>query len=124
VETVACNLCGSSRQTAVYEMPDERYFPDEYFTVVACNLCGLGFVNPRPTILEIQKHYPAEYFQGPGTDSFRRYLKRRFTIEARFLNGLEASSGSRKLLDVGCANGDFPRFLIARGWDVEGVEVS
>jgi cyclopropane fatty-acyl-phospholipid synthase-like methyltransferase len=27
-------------------------------------------------------------------------------------------------LDVGCANGDFPRFMAARGWEVEGVEVS
>jgi len=28
------------------------------------------------------------------------------------------------LLDVGCAEGDFPRFMKARGWIVEGVEVS
>jgi 2-polyprenyl-3-methyl-5-hydroxy-6-metoxy-1,4-benzoquinol methylase len=124
VETVVCNLCGSNRQTPVYEMPDARYFPDEYFTVAACDQCGLGFVNPRPTIAEIQKYYPADYYQWGGTDSFNRYLKRRFTRQARFLERLETSGGPRKLLDVGCANGEFPRFMMARGWEVEGVEVS
>ena len=124
MEKVVCNLCGSNRQTTIYEMPDARYFPDEYFTVVACDQCGLGFVNPRPTLAEIHKYYPAEYYQWGGTDSFRRYLARRFTTQAGFLKGLEARSGPRKLLDVGCANGEFPRFMMARGWDVEGVEVS
>jgi len=42
-------------------MPDRLFFRDEYFTVVECDQCGLGFVNPRPTISEIQKYYPAEY---------------------------------------------------------------
>jgi 2-polyprenyl-3-methyl-5-hydroxy-6-metoxy-1,4-benzoquinol methylase len=28
------------------------------------------------------------------------------------------------LLDVGCANGDFPRYMAAQGWRVEGVETS
>ncbi|MGB2640343.1 MAG: class I SAM-dependent methyltransferase [Candidatus Acidiferrum sp.] len=37
---------------------------------------------------------------------------------------METPGRPRKLLDVGCATGDFPRFMIARGWDVEGVEVS
>jgi len=124
LETVACNLCGSERQTAVYAMPDRRYFREEFFTVVECDRCGLGFVNPRPTIAEMQKYYPAEYYQNPPTTNHDRYLTRRFTAQARFLEELEGGSGRRKLLDVGCANGDFPRFMAARGWEVEGVENS
>jgi len=58
LEAVACNLCGSERQTAVYAMPDRRYFREEFFTVTECDECGLGFVNPRPTIAEMQKYYP------------------------------------------------------------------
>jgi SAM-dependent methyltransferase len=124
LETVACNLCGSERQTPVYEMPDRRFFPDEFFTVVECDNCGLGFVNPRPTIAEIQKYYPPEYYQTPPTSSHDRYVTRRFTQEASYLRELEARNGRKKLLDVGCANGDFPRFMAARGWEVEGVEIS
>lgn len=124
METVACNLCGSERHTAVYKMPDRLFYREEFFTVVECDDCGLGFVNPRPTIAEIQKHYPSEYYQGPPAESHERYLKRRFTAEASYLKALENGKDRRKLLDVGCANGDFPRFMAARGWDVEGVEIS
>jgi SAM-dependent methyltransferase len=124
LETVGCNLCGSHRCTPVYEMPDARFFPQDVFQVVECNDCGLGFVNPRPTIQEISKYYPPEYFRSPVTHSFERYLTRRFTLEARYLDGIENGSTPRTLLDVGCANGEFARFMAARGWRVEGVEVS
>ena len=124
METVACNLCGSQRCSPVYEMPDARFFPDEYFTIVECDECGLGFVNPRPDRKEIQKYYPREYYENEESEGFEPYLQRRFRQEARYLKEIEDRPGLRKLLDVGCCNGEFPRFMAARGWGVEGVEVS
>jgi SAM-dependent methyltransferase len=124
LETVACNLCGSERHAFAYEMPDRRFFPNEFFKVVECQECGLGFVNPRPTIQEIAKYYPPEYYKSPGTESFDRYLRKRFSREARYLDGIRNGAATRTLLDVGCANGEFPRFMAVRGWQVEGVEVS
>jgi SAM-dependent methyltransferase len=118
------HLCGSELYTPVYAMPDREFFRNEFFTVVQCDRCGLGFLNPRPTAAEIQKYYPADYYQGPPEASHSRYLKRRFTREARYLKELEQGRASRKLLVVGCANGEFPRFMAARGWQVEGVEIS
>src|SRR4029077_10102920 len=103
-------------------MPDRKFFRNEFFTVVECDQCGLGFLNPRPTSAEIQKYYPAQYYGNPPTSSHSRYLQRRFTHEASSLQSLENGKQRRKLLDVGCANGDFPRFMAARGWEVEGVE--
>jgi len=124
LETVACNLCGSAEHSVVYEMPDARFFREEFFKIVECKRCGLGFVNPRPTTAEIQKYYPAMYYQGPPTESHELYLNRRFSAEASCLKPLENGEGRRRLLDVGCANGNFPRFMAARGWEVEGVEIS
>jgi SAM-dependent methyltransferase len=124
LETVACNLCGSERHTAVYQMPDRLFFPNEFFTVVACDQCGLGFVNPRPTISEMKKYYPLEYHQGAPTPGYAQYLLRRFAAEAKYLQPLETGGGRKRLLDVGCGTGEFPRFMAARGWDVEGVEIS
>lgn len=124
METVACNLCGSDRYRVVYEMPDRKFFREDFFFVVECAQCGLGFVNPRPSLAEIHKYYPAKYYQGPPTASHERYLARRFTAEASYLKPLQNGSGQKRLLDVGCANGDFPRFMAARGWEVEGVEIS
>lgn len=124
METVACNLCGSRNHTPVYEVPDRKFFPDEIFQVVECQGCGLGFVNPRPTFQEMAKYYPPEYYRSPGTDSFHKYLARRFSIQASHLEGARNGSSPLSLLDVGCANGDFPRFMASRGWTVAGVEVS
>jgi SAM-dependent methyltransferase len=124
LELVACNLCGSRRYTEIYEMPDPRFFPGDFFKVVECAECGLGFVNPRPTIQEIAKYYPPEYYRHEPTKSFERYLHKRFTNEARFLERYAKPKGQEKLLDIGCANGDFPRFMAGRGWQVEGVETS
>ena len=129
METVVCNLCGSEKYRAVYSMPDRIFFRDQFFTVVACERCGLGFLNPRPTAAEIHKYYPAAYFQKDPAKSNARYLHRRFAREARYLASIEHpgdADGNRekRLLDVGCATGDFPRFMMARGWRVEGVEVS
>lgn len=121
METVECNLCGSDNYRVVYSMPDARYFVDEWFNVVECNRCGLGFVNPRPTRAEISKYYPSSFYD--YFDDERVYHLRRYAAEARFLP--KASSDYNKLLlDVGCANGDFPRFMQQLGWEVEGVEVS
>jgi SAM-dependent methyltransferase len=124
LETVACNLCGSENYSAVYVIPDRLYFRDEFFTVVECDVCGLGFLNPRPTITEMSKYYPAEYFRNAATKSNARYMQRRFGREANFLKAIENRAGAKRLLDVGCADGAFPRFMVARGWDVEGVEIS
>ncbi len=123
MEATPCNLCGSTRLTTVYEMPDRRYYPDKFFTVVECDACGLGFVNPRPSFEEIQKYYPPEYYEEEFSRNRKHHLKR-YAKEAAYLREIEKRDAPKNLLDVGCANGDFPRFMMARGWRVEGVEVS
>src|SRR5215469_7739797 len=105
-------------------MPDRLFFPNEFFSIVSCDQCGFGFVNPRPTVAEMPKHYPAAYFQTVPTTSGDRYFQRRYACEAAYLQPLEKPGTQLLLLDVGCATGDFPRFMAARGWRVEGVEVS
>lgn len=120
MEHVNCNLCGSTELRAVYEMPDVKFYPDEWFTIVECARCGLGFVNPRPTRDEIGKYYPADYYDYLAPELHQQ----RYAREAAYLAKYGRPGAVRRLLDVGCANGDFPRFMKARGWDVEGVEVS
>ena len=121
METVTCNLCGSDDHRLIYSIPDARYARDEWFHVVECVKCGLGFVNPRPTRSEMPSYYPRMFFD--YFDREQRFHQSRYAAEAEFL--LDVPSGNPLLLlDIGCANGDFPRFMQKRGWTVEGVEVS
>lgn len=122
METVSCNLCGSENYQTVYSMPDAFYFKDEWFKVVECENCGLGFVNPRPTYSEMFRYYPPHYYEYFDTE--RDHHEHRYQIEATFVKALFTSNDNKMLFDIGCANGDFPRHMQKLGWQVEGGEVS
>lgn len=122
IETVPCNLCGSLNCPEIFRMPDTLFWKDEWFSVVECPECGLGFVNPRPTQEGIGRYYPAEYYKWfKKEEAFNR---NRYRVEAEFVHRFSNASGERLLLDVGCANGDFPRYMKTLEWNVEGVEIS
>lgn len=94
------------------------YFTDEWFDVVACNECGLGFVNPRPDLQEISRFYRKEYYDWFIQDDHAN----RYGIEAGYLPKVEDVKNPPFLLDIGCGVGDFPRFAASMNWRVEGVE--
>ena len=121
MESVDCNLCGSRKQRVVYAKPDALYFREEWFTIVECLECGLGFVNPRPDATEISRFYPPEYYTYDDLDA--DYHQRRYDLEAELIAS-HVKNGGRRLLDIGCANGHFARRMQEFGWQVEGVEVS
>jgi len=120
METVPCDLCGSERCSLAYSMPDRLFHPQELFHVVECADCGLGFVNPRPSRAEMARFYPKAFY-ADFTENGDHH-ERRYREEARYLEDLERTLPQRRLLDVGCAGGDFPRLMKSRGWEVEGVE--
>lgn len=62
METVACDLCGNNGADVLFEQRDLLYEPDgALWAMVQCKTCGLVYLNPRPTVDEIAKYYPAEY---------------------------------------------------------------
>lgn len=123
LETVSCNLCGLAQQRFVYEMPDTWYFPEEFFKVVECSSCGLGFVSPRPKFANMARYYPKDFFDGFERDT--AFHLERYKREAAYLRFARIPENERpRLLDVGCANGGFARQAISMGWEVDGVEIA
>jgi SAM-dependent methyltransferase len=102
-------------------MPDAHFPTDEIFNVVECRRCGLAYVNPRPSFEEIGRFYPESFFSEFETN--KRKHQQRYAVEAAYIDA-DLNGRGRLLLDVGCANGDFPRFMKRLGWEVEGVEIA
>ena len=116
-ETVACNLCGGQDAVELYRRSDFRLDVDTVeWPLVKCRSCGLGYVNPRPVSSAIWRYYPSSFFENRD----RHVLLRRYELQADYLAGIAPG----RLLDIGCANGDWIQMLKERGWDVAGLEPS
>jgi len=62
METVDCDLCGSSNYLPVVSQTDILHkTTTELFTVVKCLDCGLHYTNPRPNRSEIGEFYSKSY---------------------------------------------------------------
>lgn len=118
LEYVNCNLCGGNDLKFLYQKPDTRYFiSDIEFKVVRCNHCGLAFVNPRPTLNSIDVFYPREFYQARAMSQTTRV---RYEKEAMYLEEFEPG----KVLDIGCAGGEFLKIMREKGWKVYGTDYS
>ena len=96
-ESVACNLCGSRDARLLYRQKDYRLAVDDtLWNLVICRRCGLGYLDPRPTVNEIGRYYPAHYYR------HRRDAMPRYERQAAYVAGRPG-----RLLDVGTACGDF-----------------
>lgn len=116
MESVCCNFCGSKEFTTEYAAPDVRFgFTDHQFPVVTCSNCGLSYLSPRPTFETIGAFYPSRYFK--GRDAAKQ--EKRYAAEVALLPVKEG-----KLLDVGCAQGDFVVYAQRQGFDADGLEVA
>jgi SAM-dependent methyltransferase len=111
-EMVKCNLCGRDDARLLFRLRDYRLRVDDLeWNTVRCRSCGLGYLNPRPTVEEVGRYYPSDYFIRRGA------LIQRYRRLAAYVPGQQG-----RLLDIGTARGDFLLVMRDRGWDVTGIE--
>ena len=95
--------------------------------IVECTCCGLVRQDTRPlaeSILYDADYYATDNPKGGYANYFLDSDVNRRTFRDR-IAAIERRYGRRgRLLDVGCALGDFLLEAKASGWDVEGVEIS
>jgi SAM-dependent methyltransferase len=127
---VTCPLCGSD-DTRLHWKGSEHAVSGAAFgssrteiavgDVLRCRDCGFGFGVVRPTADRLGELYremdTAVYeAESPGrVKTARRHL----AILERFHKGAPA-----KLLEIGCASGNFLKLAVDAGWQVTGVEPS
>ena len=94
--------------------------------IVRCSACGLYYANPRWKTEHLFSRYTDDYWEEyAGTISHTSVDEA--TNNARWFPFLGPHDGVRstnRLLDVGCATGEFLLAARARGWQVYGVESS
>ena len=118
VEKVNCPLCGSHRQQHCFTVTDQLYcrYKDE-LKIVRCRECGMGYISPRPTEESIKLFYPEAFYKQNHNDSSQAG---RTHGKYQWIEDLPQG----RLLDIGCAGGDFAHYARQRGWQAEGYEWS
>jgi SAM-dependent methyltransferase len=131
---VSCNFCGSSDARVRYALRDWLTHKDGTFTLVECQSCGLLYLNPQPTWEELETFYPDQYHaysppsaspQAAHGSGVRKSLLARIRNVGwhRRSQAVTARSSGGRLLDIGCATGEFLAEMEHRdGWTCHGVE--
>lgn len=151
-EYTACPGCGADEPIVEVDVRDVTEAVP--VNVVRCGACSLGYLEPRPTPETVGRLYPDDYtcyhahsngrtrrwrdaveqshlrvafgHPGPVTPADRvRSLLSPLVVRRR----LQRSEwiryrGEGRLLDVGCGSGEFLQRMQARGWNVEGLDIS
>ncbi len=101
--------------------------------IIECDFCGFKHLNPIPSKEEIQKYYERKYYQEkkPKLLDYEKEIKEtkwsnlwykdKLDILNNYINKID---GNKRLLDVGCGNGLFLKFMDENGWEVFGIEPS
>jgi SAM-dependent methyltransferase len=130
-EYVSCCNCGSDNADIYADhLEDWLCGLDGQFTLVKCRQCGLIRQNPRPGPRIIERYYPEQYkpFADTRFDPSLLSSLQKWTIEyglRRRVRTVARHQPTGRLLDVGCATGQFLAAAQRYGhWQVQGVEPS
>lgn len=127
MEKVPCPLCGADRPLALYQVTDWQYGLGGEFIIVRCAQCRGMYLNPRPDAQELARFYPADYAaytrEPLQEGSWLGRCIRLYGLAKRSHAVSRLVAGGR-LLDIGCATGDWLALLRGGGlWSVAGVEI-
>lgn len=119
VVTTACPLCGGTRGQPRFAVEgcESR--------VVACEGCGLAWLEPLPGDEALAGYYPDAYYGDPGQKFqglVERVVRALGSRHIRFLSRGVRQGG--RFLDVGCGRGVLLTELADRGFETHGVERS
>lgn len=130
LETAICPVCRSGKHLEhFFDARDRLNGIKGCFGVDLCTACGTYITNPRPDKDNISVYYPESYgpFQPSQENLDKNHSKLTTWIKKKLLNNkqqLTPELEPGKMLEVGCAAGEFMLKMQRQGWSVKGVENS
>jgi len=123
MDTLACNLCGSTTYSVLFEAGVAQVN-----RIVKCSGCGLLYANPRhrPPDVELISDYDADWVQAhiTTTNSWRLEKEtlqlRDYRSTKKILAEKYPNRGS--LVEIGCGMGFLSNFFREDGWTTTGIE--
>lgn len=112
-EPLACNNCGSNEYRELISRPDQQ-------SIVECSHCGLAFLERVPTEENIHLLYSKEYYSNRIYGYIGHYYNERkkymFIPRLDWVSRTALVGNEKKLLDIGCADGEFLEYAKKVGW--------
>lgn len=121
----SCPSCGAKSFSKHLTCVDHTYSKLE-FELVKCDACELVFTNPRPVESENGNYYKSvDYISHTnstkGIIGFLYKIVRGINLK-RKVKVLQKHNSGKRVLDIGCGIGFFPKSANAAGYSTKGVE--
>ncbi len=124
---VFCNICGCKdfNEIGIREFENiktKNNIMKFKVRLVCCKTCGLVFQNPLQKEKKLERYYSAMYREEGYRPQFE--IENQFKIRIQFLKKFLEKNNSKKLLEIGCADGTTLKILRNQGYVVSGIEPS
>lgn len=133
MEYVPCPIGCKPNDTIVLTGSDRIYNLPGTFTLMRCNTCDLMRTNPRPTQDTIKFYYPKNYQPYvkskinkpdlPLGNTHKILLHLQEKILRTYTRVIPHVKPGR-MLEIGCASGNYLYRMASMGWEVSGIEFS
>ena len=130
---VNCQICGANQGKVLLTKSRFNYFS----TWIECSGCNSAHINPYPGEEQLEDYYNNDYTEMDfvSTDDWSVNHRLRYSTEYQEIINMEYDLSLRdleidiynaplkfgKILDFGCANGVFLRYLLSIGYDKDNI---
>ena len=127
IEQAVCPICSSANSKQILKGKERlHHSTTSVFGVVKCLDCDLCYTNPRVTEGTIGYFYPEDYH--PYLNTAMNEAELNSAIQSHLKKGVyyipTLSNDKKRVLEIGCATGEFVGYLKQIGWDAYGVEMN